>query len=64
MLYCFEMEGLPSARWTLGLPEEVIVNLQIQLIYLFINILQEGSGTKIPWLARIFDLEFPPIWHI
>lgn len=36
MLCCFEMEGLPLATRTMGLPREVILNLQIQLIYLFI----------------------------
>lgn len=63
----FKMEGLPLATWMQGLPGEVIFNLQIQLIYLFIyflDILQEGFGTKINRLARNFDLAFSPIWHM
>lgn len=62
MLSFFQKEGLPFARWALGLPREVIFNLQIRLIYLFIYFFPTSPpvefGTEIDWLAKNFNFTF------
>lgn len=60
----FQMEGLPSARWTLWLPREVIF-IQIPLIYLFISLFSRFHWRVWHWKSLVgqeFRFSIFTIW--